>query len=100
MVLHTMNAQEKDKAESVLSKKGIPFYTQTVSKRKINIFFGNKTCVDVVKSFGDKSLKEHSPEEDFILGIMLGYDRDKQCKRYLKRKDKAPKNINIYSLNN
>ncbi|PXF51402.1 MAG: hypothetical protein C4B55_03135 [Candidatus Methanophagaceae archaeon] len=25
-------------------------------------------------------------EEDFILGTMLGYDRVKQCERYLKRK--------------
>ena len=25
-------------------------------------------------------------EEDFILGIMLGYDRLRQCERYLKRK--------------
>lgn len=26
------------------------------------------------------------PEEDFMLGIMLGYDISMQCERYCKRK--------------
>jgi hypothetical protein len=32
------------------------------------------------------SLSNLTDEEDFILGTMLGYDRVKQCERYLKRK--------------
>ena len=33
-----------------------------------------------------RSLSDLTDEEDFILGVMLGYDRLKQCERYLKRK--------------
>lgn len=45
-----------------------------------------KKCVDVVKTFSPK-LNELTAEQDFILGIMLGYDRVKQCERYLKIKN-------------
>lgn len=55
-----------------------------MNNEKINVFFGAKDCVDVVKTFVSKKLNELTPEQDFILGIMLGYDRLKQCERYLK----------------
>ena len=54
-----------------------------VNEEKINIFFGAKECVDVIKNFIHKKLNEFTPEQDFILGILLGYDRRQQCKRYL-----------------
>jgi hypothetical protein len=41
----------------------------------------------VIREIGDKKLNELTPEEDFILGIMLGYDRLRQCNRYLKQKE-------------
>ncbi|TKG95731.1 DUF2023 family protein [Puteibacter caeruleilacunae] len=86
MVLHTMHSSEREEAEKILVQKEICFHTEVVNKRKINIFFGKPDCVEVIKSFGDKTLTEYSPEEDFILGIMLGYDRKEQCKRYINRK--------------
>ncbi|MCK5131289.1 MAG: DUF2023 family protein [Candidatus Sabulitectum sp.] len=58
-----------------------------MSNRKINLFFGEKDCVDVVASFGNWKLNEFPPEEDFILGIMLGYGRLAQRCRYLRRWD-------------
>lgn len=85
MVLHTMDRAERQKAELLLSEKEICFYTQEVNERKINIFFGKPVCVDVVKSFGSKLLSDYTPEEDFILGVMLGYDTNMQCERYLKQ---------------
>ena len=85
MVLHTLSSQERDAAEFLLKKKGVCYLTETVSEKKINIFFGNPECVEIIKSFGKKSLTEHTPEQDFILGIMLGYDRNEQCKRYLSK---------------
>ena len=30
-----------------------------------------------------------TPEEDFMLGAMLGYDICAQCERYCERKDKC-----------
>ena len=29
-----------------------------------------------------------TPEKDFMLGVLLGYDKTKQCERYLKLKEK------------
>ena len=56
------------------------------ANNKINVYFGAKQCVDVVKTFNPK-LNELSAEQDFILGIMLGYDRVRQCERYMKIKN-------------
>ena len=36
-----------------------------------------------------QSTSAYTPEEDFILGIMLGYCLEKQCVRYLQMKTRA-----------
>lgn len=86
LVLHTMNSNERDKTENLLKRKGISYFLQNVSANKINVFFGKEECIQIVQSFGDKSLSDFSDEQDFILGIMLGYDRSQQYDRYIKRK--------------
>ncbi|WP_421919402.1 DUF2023 family protein [Marinifilum sp.] len=86
LVLHTMNSSEKEKTENLLQRKGISYFLQTVSANKINVFFGTEDCIKIVKSFGDKSLSDFTDEQDFILGIMLGYARNQQYDRYIKRK--------------
>ncbi|MBI9055772.1 MAG: DUF2023 family protein [Bacteroidales bacterium] len=86
LVLHTMSKNEQYLAEELLIRKGIYYIIQDVNDRKINVFFGRNQCVKIVESFGNKSLSDFSDEEDFILGIMLGYDRTQQCDRYMKRK--------------
>lgn len=85
MVLHTMDHSERDAAEFILKQKGMHYHLEEVNARKINLYFGNLNCVEIIRSFGKKSLSEYSPEEDFILGIMLGYDRNQQCARYIKK---------------
>jgi len=50
------------------------------------VFFGNPICIEVIKQMNLESLSSLTDEEDFILGTMLGYDRVKQCERYLKKK--------------
>ncbi|WP_020611228.1 DUF2023 family protein [Sediminispirochaeta bajacaliforniensis] len=87
LVLHTLDASSEAEAVRRLERNNISYLIRRVNKRKINIFFGNKACVHVVTSFGDKPLNAFTPEEDFILGIMLGYNRTEQCKRYLARKE-------------
>ena len=42
--------------------------------------------LDAVKTFIHKPLNRLSPEEDFMLGAMLGYDISMQCRRYCDRK--------------
>lgn len=88
IALHTMNAIEREKAEELLSKKEINYFVQEVNQKKINIFLGNPDCIEIIKSFGVNSLSEYSPEQDFMLGIMLGYDTKKQFSRYLGYKNR------------
>jgi hypothetical protein len=87
LVLHTMNISEQARAEQMLEQRKISYQLQIVNTRKINIFFGAEECVNIIKSFGNKSLSDYSDEEDFILGSLLGYDKLMQCERYLKRKN-------------
>lgn len=86
LILHTMEAKYREHAERKLKKYGIAHIIKTVSEKKINVFFGAEECIEVLKVFGDKRMSQYSDEEDFILGIMLGYCRKQQCRRFLKRK--------------
>lgn len=74
-----------------LEKNDIEYMIQHASGNKINVFFGDKRCIDVLKTIGEKNLSNFTDEEDFMLGIMLGYDRLKQCERFIERKAKAGK---------
>ncbi len=87
LVLHTMNSNEREAAEQKLKSRNIEYIIEELFNGNINIFFGKKECVDVVRSFDKLPLNKLSIEQDFILGIMLGYDRLAQCERYLKRRE-------------
>lgn len=71
-----------------LDNQGIAYLTQEVGERKINLFFGERACLNAVGSFIHKPLNLLSPEEDFMLGAMLGYDITKQSQRFCERKAK------------
>ena len=86
LVLYTAKTDEIDYIESKLQKREISYVINKVNGDKANVYFGNPTCIEVVKTFGEIKLNELSNEQDYILGIMLGYDRLKQCDRYLKRR--------------
>jgi hypothetical protein len=88
LILHTTTRYLEKDMIIMLEKNNIDYLIQPASERKINVFFGDGRCIEVLKRIGEKSLSKYSDEEDFMLGIMLGYDRLKQCERYLERKDK------------
>lgn len=88
LVLHTLPTTQRVAAEERLQKLHIAYQIQEVSPQRINIFFGAPACVAVIRQFAHKPLHEFSAEEDFILGIMLGYSRLQQCERYLTRSAK------------
>ena len=50
---------------------------------RVNVFFGSPECIRVLELIGRKSLRDFTREEDFILGIMLGYGRLEECRRYI-----------------
>ena len=64
-----------------LERLGIAYRIQSV-----NLYFGNRMCLETVATFIHTPLNELSAEEDFMLGAMLGYDIAGQCERYCKRK--------------
>ncbi|GAB4251218.1 DUF2023 family protein [Deferrisoma sp.] len=88
LVLHTTRGAHRPEIEEKLTREGIPYLIHPLGNGNINVFFGNELCIEVVRRIADKRLSDLTDEEDFILGIMLGYDRLQQCARYLKRKRK------------
>lgn len=52
-------------------------------KDHINVFLGDPECLEIVRLIGKFDLSRYTPQEDFMLGIMLGYGRQQQCTRYL-----------------
>ena len=72
-----------------LDRQGIAYLTQELGNRNVNIFFGERVCLDAVAVFVGKPLNKLTPEEDFMLGAMLGYDSRQQCRRFCGRKAKV-----------
>lgn len=86
LVLHTTSAEHEARIVAKLEANGIAYEIRHLGNGNLNVFFGNALCVDVLKQMGAANLSALTDEEDFIFGIMLGYDRLQQCARYLKRK--------------
>lgn len=68
-----------------LERAGIDHFVQQVSPTKANLFFGRDAFVAVARALVTRPLNALTAEEDFMLGTMLGYDREQQCRRYLTR---------------
>jgi len=83
--LCTLKADNRHKIEERLNKEGVAYLVHDIGEGKINVYFGDIECIEIIESFKKIYLNELTPAEDFILGIMLGYDRLKQCKRYLSK---------------
>ena len=86
MVLYTFNGKYEQAVVNRLRNEGIDFVAQRIGNGNVNLFFGRKACIDAIRLFVTRPLYELSPEEDFILGALLGYDITMQCERYCKRK--------------
>ena len=86
LFLHTLPKERVGDCEACLTKSGIAYLVHEISPRRVNLYFGHRKCIDIVQSFGDKPLNQYTNEEDFMLGIMLGYSRDQQYDRYRCRK--------------
>ncbi len=94
LILTTEKSAYREPIEKKLQHENIDYVIHDIDKNKINVYFGDKSCVDVVRTFNPR-LNELTPEQDFMLGIMLGYDRVKQCVRYLEYKKK---NMNVKNI--
>jgi hypothetical protein len=83
LILHTTVKSEEKTIKEKLEINGIEYLIYEIPGGKINVFFGSHECIEVIRCIGKRDLRQYTAEEDFILGIMLGYARDKQCERYL-----------------
>ena len=76
LVLYTFNKKYESFAITRLERQNIDYIIK-------------KECLDAIRMIVTKPLCQLTPEEDFILGAMLGYDICAQCERYCERKKKV-----------
>ena len=88
LILHTTNSDQEKIIINKLKKENISHVIYHISSEKINVFIGNNLCIDIIKRINKPMLYELTDEEDFMLGMMLGYGMIHQCERYLKRRNK------------
>ncbi len=86
MVLYTVNRKYETLAVERLKKQNIDYLVLPIDGKKINLFFGKPECIHAIRCMITRPLNRLTPEEDFILGAILGYDICAQCKRYCTRK--------------
>lgn len=89
LALYTIQPSDQPVVEAELLREGVSYLFCPIEDGRVNVYFGHRACVEVVKSFGTCPHCFHTPEQDFLLGIMLGYDRTRQCERYLKRLERC-----------
>lgn len=86
LFMMTMSADELFHVVGRLCRECIAHYVHDVNRKKVNVFFGNAAFVETTRTVVNKPLTALSPEEDFMLGTLLGYDREQQCRRFLARR--------------
>jgi hypothetical protein len=92
LVLHTLKNEDVETALRRLQVAQVDYQIYPVGRTgRTNLFFGAKESIEVIRRIGKARLNEYTPEEDFILGIMLGYERRRQCERYLEQRDQWEK---------
>ncbi|HOO71514.1 MAG TPA: DUF2023 family protein [Spirochaetota bacterium] len=89
LILHTTSIKYKKQIIRKLKKNSIDFLIHHVSDNVINVYFGDCLCMEMVRNLNKPKLSDLSHEEDFILGILLGYSMLHQCRRYLDRVNKG-----------
>jgi hypothetical protein len=88
LVLYTFNQKYVKYAVERLEHQDIEYIIAPLGNDRVNLFFGRKECLDVIRLMVNKPLNMLSPEEDFMLGAMLGYDISLQCERYCSMRER------------
>ena len=98
LVLCTTNRYCANLIIERLRQNNINHILQDVYNDKVNLYFGKEECLNVVRTFVSKPLNLLTPKEDFLLGIMLGYDITRQCERYCANIEKAKTQTTISNV--
>jgi len=96
MVLYTLKKEYTEYAVQRLKNQHISYLEQEVDDRKVNLYFGKQECMNAMRHIINSPLNNLTPEEDFILGAMLGYDICMQCDRYCGRKNNVSSLSMVY----
>jgi len=83
LILHTAPLGDMPEIERILQAQGIAYRLTCLKNGRVNVFFGSPDCIRVLEIIGKNSLCDFTKEEDFILGIMLGYGRLEECRRFI-----------------
>ena len=75
-------------AISKIETNQMAYFICPLSNGQSNLFFGEHVCMSVIQKICNKPLNKLSPEEDFMLGAILGYGICEQCKRYCKMNER------------
>lgn len=89
LALLTASEEDARSAARWLQSKGMECFVQCFGSNRANLFFGRADCVEVARQLMRRKLNELTDEEDFMLGVLLGYDCREQCRRYLRRKTRG-----------
>jgi len=84
--LFTCSEELLEKIEKSLGFQKIDYLVYRLKGDKINVFFGSFDCLEIIRGFSSSDLSCITPEEDFILGMMLGYAKAQQYQRFLTRR--------------
>jgi hypothetical protein len=85
LFLMTVSRRELELVRGRLQAQSIDHFVQELNADKANIFFGGPAHVAVARCFVTRPLHALTAEQDFMLGTLLGYDGDQQCRRFLTR---------------
>lgn len=86
LCLFTCPKEYLNRVKSALDYQDIKYFVSPVGEDKINTFFGIEDCLEIIRQFSSEDLNRLTPEEDFMLGMMLGYAKAQQYHRFLKQK--------------
>lgn len=86
LVLFTLRKELARRAVDRLNHLGTDNIVQEAGGSNVNIYLGRPQCIRAISTFVSRPLYSLTPEEDFILGSLLGYDLCMQCERYCDRK--------------
>ncbi|ALK09914.1 DUF2023 family protein [Blastochloris viridis] len=85
LAMMTMTADAAGAVIARLAAAGIAHHVHEACPDRVNVVFGCQPAVMAVRRFMAGPLCQLSAEHDFMLGVLLGYDRERQCVRYLAR---------------
>jgi len=85
LFLLTLSLDEATAVRERLEREHVAMHVQDVTTTKLNLYFGQSRFVEIARRIAVRPLHQLSPEEDFMLGILLGYEHGQQCQRYLEK---------------